>query len=106
MIANTVHLQIGYQHTVAAGTDGWRSQLRLDGESTVVCGALLAAASIEAPLSPAAAVGSDRDLDEATVVAMAGTHDLANPALTEPTFCGALRWRREHHRAASAPAAR
>jgi hypothetical protein len=46
------------------------------------------------------------DLDETTVVAMAGTHDLANPALTESTFCGALRLRRAHHRAASAPAAR
>lgn len=31
------------------------------------------------------------DLDETTVVAMAGKHDLADPALIEPTFCAALR---------------
>lgn len=30
-------------------------------------------------------------LDETTVVAMAGWHDLADPALIEPTFCAALR---------------
>lgn len=31
------------------------------------------------------------DLDETTVVAMAGRHDLADPALIGPTFCAALR---------------
>ena len=31
------------------------------------------------------------DLDETTVLAMAGQHDLADPSMIEPTFCGALR---------------
>lgn len=31
------------------------------------------------------------DLDETTVVTMAGKHDLADPSLIEPTFCTALR---------------